>query len=65
MEISIHTTETLEVKALGTCDFASPAELVKSIDLAMRCYFGADDWLAIRNSRAASTLPGHNPPKGY
>jgi hypothetical protein len=64
MESCIRTTEMLEVKAIGTYDFAIPVELVKSIDLAMRCYFGADDWLAIRNSRAASALPGHNPPKG-
>ena len=65
MESCIHTTEILEIEAIGTYDFASPVELVKSIDLAMRHYFGADDWLAIRNSRAAGVLSEHNPAKGY
>jgi hypothetical protein len=51
MESCIHTTEILEAKAIGTYDFASQVESVKSIDLAMRHYFGADDWLTIRNQR--------------
>jgi hypothetical protein len=48
MESCIDTTEMLEGKAIGTYDFAGPVELVKAIDRAMRRYFGADDWLAIR-----------------
>jgi hypothetical protein len=49
VENCIHTTERLAVKAIGTCDFASPVELVKAIDLAMRHYFGAADWLSVRD----------------
>jgi hypothetical protein len=54
MESCIHTTEILEAKAIGTYDFASQVESAKSIDLAMHHYFGADDWLAIRNNRETS-----------
>jgi hypothetical protein len=56
------TTEMLEVKAIGTYDFASPVELGKSIDLAMRHYFSADDWLAVRvgYSRRIISLLSHS-----
>ena len=42
----------LEVRKLAlvdTYDSASPVEVVKAIDLALRQYFGEDNWLAIRD----------------
>ena len=33
---------------IGTYDFAKPTDVVREIDRALRVYFGAEDWLAIR-----------------
>lgn len=38
-----------EARLPGTYDFASPVERIKAIDQAMRQYFGADNWVAVRN----------------
>ena len=57
MEKSVWATEVPEIRAIGTHDFAGSIELVKAIDRAMRHYFGADHWLAMRNR----LLPGLRP----
>ena len=49
MENSVYIREALAARSTGTYDFGSPIALVKAIDLAMRHYFGADHWVAIRN----------------
>ena len=43
------TAEALRESLVGTYDFRSSVEQVKAIDRAMRYYFNADHWLAIRN----------------
>jgi hypothetical protein len=43
------TTKALTDTLIGTYDFGSSVEQVKAIDQAMRYYFNADHWLAIRN----------------
>ena len=48
MEIGGYATDGVKVEPVGTHDFASPVEVLEAMDLAMRQYFGADDWLAIR-----------------
>lgn len=49
MENDIRATEAMRLEFVGTYDFASPVELVRAIDLAMRHYFEVDDWLDLRN----------------
>ena len=48
MEIGGYARERVMVDPVGTYDFASPVGVLKAMDLAMRQYFGADNWLAIR-----------------
>ncbi len=43
------TKDMLNVKLAGTFDSASPVEVLKAVDLAMRQYFDANDWLTVRN----------------
>lgn len=40
---------TTQTEPAGTYDSASPVEVLRAVDLAMSRYFGADDWLTIRN----------------
>ncbi len=49
MENTSCTAEALTESLLGTYDFRSSVEQVKAIDRAMRHYFNADHWLAVRN----------------
>jgi hypothetical protein len=49
MENTVYTPEVLTASLTGTYDFGSSVEQVKAIDRAMRHYFNADHWLAIRN----------------
>ena len=49
MENTVYTGEALVAKSAGTYDLSNPIDLVTAIDLAMRHYFGADHWVAIRN----------------
>ena len=49
MEIGRYATEGVIVEPIGTYDVASPVTVMKAVDLAMRQYFDADDWLAVRN----------------
>jgi hypothetical protein len=49
MENAVYTTEALTDRLVDTYDFRSSVEQVKAIDRAMRHYFDADHWLAIRN----------------
>jgi hypothetical protein len=49
MENRVCTTEAPTARCVGTYDFSKSVELVKAIDLAMRHYFGAQHWLAVRN----------------
>lgn len=51
MEKGTGTTMELGLKGIGSYDFAGPAERMKAIDLAMRQYFGTDNWLTTRNKR--------------
>ncbi len=39
----------IRLEFVGTCDFASPVEKVRAINRAMRHYFVAADWLALRD----------------
>ena len=48
MEIGRYATEGVMVEPIGTYDLASSVGVLKAIDLAMRQYFGAANWLAIR-----------------
>ena len=48
MENGRNGTAGVMLEPVGTYDFASSVGMLKAIDLAMRQYFGADDWLAIR-----------------
>ena len=43
------TAEALRESLVGTYDFRSSVEQVKAIDRALRHYFNADHWLAVRN----------------
>lgn len=38
-------------KVEGTYDFVDPVEQIKAIDLAMRHYFAAENWVEVRNKR--------------
>jgi hypothetical protein len=49
MENTECTAEALTANLAGTYDSGSSVEQVKAIDLAMRHYFNADHWLAVRN----------------
>jgi hypothetical protein len=49
MENALCTAEALTDSLVGTYDFLSSVEQVKAIDQAMRHYFNAGHWLAIRN----------------
>ena len=49
MENTGCTAEALRESLVGTYDFRSSVEQVKAIDRALRHYFNADHWLAIRN----------------
>jgi hypothetical protein len=49
MENTGGATGTLKAKSAGTYDFGNPIEQVEAIDQAMRHYFGADRWVAVRN----------------
>lgn len=40
---------TTMIKPLGTFDFARPVEQMQAIDLILRHYFRAEDWLRARN----------------
>jgi len=52
-----NATKALEASPLGTYDFASAVEMVRAVDVAMRQYFGADNWLVIRDRE----FPGLRP----
>ena len=49
MENTGCTAEALTDRLVDTYDFRSSVEQVKAIDRALRHYFNADHWLAIRN----------------
>jgi predicted transcriptional regulator len=49
MENTECTAEALTDRLVDTYDFRSSVEQVKAIDQALRHYFNADHWLAIRN----------------
>jgi predicted transcriptional regulator len=49
MENTGCTAEALTDRLVDTYDFRSSVEQVKAIDQALRHYFKADHWLAIRN----------------
>jgi hypothetical protein len=49
MENAVCTAEALTEGLVGTYDSRSSVEQVKAIDQALRHYFNADHWLAIRN----------------
>ena len=49
METGEWAREAVKVEPVGSHDSASPVEVLKAVDLAMRQYFGGDDWLTIRN----------------
>jgi hypothetical protein len=49
MENTECTAEALTDRLVDTYDFCSSVEQVKAIDQALRHYFNADHWLAIRN----------------
>lgn len=49
MENDMRATEAMSPAFVGTYDFASPVELVRVIDLAMRHYFEVNDWLSLRD----------------
>jgi hypothetical protein len=49
MENTVCTAEAPTESLVDSYDFRSPVEQVKVIDRAMRHYFNADHWLAIRN----------------
>ncbi|MBM3946157.1 MAG: hypothetical protein FJ315_01995 [SAR202 cluster bacterium] len=40
-----------QAKVDGTYDFVGPAERMKAMDLAMRHYFAAENWVQVRNKR--------------
>jgi hypothetical protein len=42
-------TSAVRLEPVGTYDFASPVAMVRAIDLAMRRYFNADNWMALRD----------------
>ena len=52
METGGWAREAVKVEPAGTYDSASPVEVMKAVDLAMRQYFGADDWLTIRSRQS-------------
>jgi hypothetical protein len=49
MENDRRATGATSLEFVGTYDFASPVEKVRAFNLAMRLYFDAADWLALRN----------------
>jgi hypothetical protein len=49
MENAACTAEALIEGLVGTYDSRSSVEQVKAIDQALRHYFNADHWLAVRN----------------
>jgi hypothetical protein len=49
MENDRRATGAIRVEFVGTYDFASPVEKVRGINLAMRLYFDAADWLVLRD----------------
>jgi hypothetical protein len=48
--------ETPAKQAIGPLDSASPEEQMRAIDLAMRHYFEAENWLAEQNRRFPGLL---------
>jgi hypothetical protein len=42
-------TRTPRLNHDDTYDFANPVLVMKAVDLALRQYFGAKDWLTVRN----------------
>jgi hypothetical protein len=49
MENDRRATGPVGLEFAATYDFASRVEMVRAIDLAMRKYFDAADWLALRD----------------
>jgi hypothetical protein len=49
MENDRRATGAIRLEFVGTYDFASPVEKVRAINRAMRHYFVAADWLALRD----------------
>jgi len=41
-------TNTPRVEHVDTYDFANSAMVMKAVDVALRQYFGAEDWLTVR-----------------
>ena len=41
-------TNTPRVEHVDTYDFASSVVVMKAVDLALRQYFGTEDWLTVR-----------------
>ncbi len=42
-------TSTRRLEHVDTYDFANSVMVMKAIDVALRQYFGAEDWLSVRN----------------
>jgi hypothetical protein len=53
------TAEALTASLAATYDFRSSVEQVKAIDRAMRHYFNADHWLAIRKWKESQSWTPH------
>ena len=41
-------TNIPRVEHVDTYDFANPVMVMKAVDVALRQYFGAEDWLTVR-----------------
>ena len=45
---TLHNTSAKEALTMGTYDLASAVDRVKAIDEALKHYYGAGNWLAVR-----------------
>ena len=48
---TLHNTSAKEALTMGTYDLASAVDRVKAIDEALKHYYGAENWLAVRRKR--------------